>query len=81
MTDHEAIRQAYPSIISSEQLRLILHVSKRRCVWLMKNNIPHTDNGRVMSREWLIDFFCGKAMRIVRKNEWHLELLRAEEYE
>lgn len=172
MTDPEAIRKAYPPIISSEQLRILLHVSKRRCVWLMKNYIPHTDNGaktrrytirledaisfikeyerspdsfaapigqfnskpfimpkvdietlrlnlenewfdaplildpvtvsrlthysdtavnhwldkgklssvltqngRVTSREWLIDFFCGKAMRIVRKNEWHIEML------
>jgi hypothetical protein len=45
MTDPNAIRQAYPPIISSEQLRILLHVSKRRCVWLMKNYIPHTDNG------------------------------------
>ena len=45
MTDPEAIRQAYPPIISSEQLRILLHVSKRRCVWLMQNYIPHTDNG------------------------------------
>jgi len=176
MTDPEAIRQAYPPIISSEQLRLILHISKRKCVWLMQNYIPHTDNGaktrrytirledaisfikeyerspdryaapagqfnskpcittkvdtvalrlkledewynvpdildpvtvssltcysdnavnrwldkgilgsaltqngRVTSKAWLIDFLCGKGMRITKKNEWHRELLRSAE--
>lgn len=176
MTDPEKLRREYPEIISSEQLRLILHVSKRRCVWLMKNYIPHTDNGsktrrytirlddaiafllalerspesfeapvgqfnskpftmpsvdpeslglvledewynvpemldpvtvsrlthysdnavnrwlekgwlrsaltqngRVTSRKWLIDFLCGKGMRIVKKNEWHRELLKSAE--
>ena len=178
MTDPEAIRQAYPPIISSEQLRILLHVSKRRCVWLMKNYIPHTDNGaktrrytirledaisfikeyegspdryaapvgqfnskpcippkvdtgalrlaledewysipdllnpatvsrlthysdtavnhwldkgilrsaltqngRVTSKVWLIEFLCGKGMRIAKKNEWHRELLRSAVYE
>ena len=176
MTDPNAIRQAYPPIISSEQLRLLLHVSKRRCVWLMQNYIPHTDNGaktrrytirledaisfiieyelspdsfaappgrftskpyippnvdidalrliledewynipdlldpvtvsrltnysdtavnhwidkgtlrsaltqtgRVTSKAWLIDFFCGNGMRKKKKNEWHRELLRSAE--
>lgn len=178
MTDPEKLRREYPEIISSEQLRLILHVSKRRCVWLMKNYIPHTDNGsktrrytirlddaiafllalerspesfeapvgqfnskpftmpsvdpeslrlvledewcsihdildpvtvssltcysdtsvnrwldkgilrsalaqngRVTSKAWLIDFFCGNGMRIAKKNEWHRELLRSAVYE
>ena len=178
MTDLDAIRQEYPPIISSEQLRLILHVSKRRCVWLMQNYIPHTDNGaksrrytirledaisfiieyersrdsftapsgqftskpcitpnidseklrliledewynipnllahatvsrltnysgtavnhwldkgtlrsaltqngRVTSKAWLIEFLCGKGMRIAKKNEWHRELMRSAEYE
>ena len=173
MTDPEKLRREYPEIISSEQLRLILHVSKRRCVWLMKNYIPHTDNGaktrrytirledaisfikeyerspdsfaappgqftskpyippnvdiealrltledewynipelldpvtvsrmtcysdtsvnrwldkgtlrsaltqtgRVTSKAWLIDFLCGKGMRITKKNEWHLSVLK-----
>ena len=178
MTDPDRLCAEYPEIISSEQLRLILHVSKRKCVWLMKNYIPHTDNGaktrrytirledaisfikeyerfpdryvapagqfnskpfitpkvdtealrlaledewysipdildpvtvsrltcysdsavnrwldkgilgsaltqngRVTSKAWLIDFFCGKGMRITKKNEWHRELLRSAVYE
>ena len=178
MTDPNAIRQAYPPIISSEQLRILLHVSKRKCVWLMKNYIPHTDNGartrrytirledaisfiteherspdsfaapagqfnskpcippkvdtaalrlaledewyhipdllnpatvsrlthysdtavnhwldkgtlrsaftqngRITSKAWLIEFLCGKGMRIVKKNEWHRKLLMSAEYE
>jgi len=40
-----------------------------------------TKNGRVTSREWLIDFFCGKAMRIVSKNEWHIEMLKSVDYQ
>lgn len=178
MTDPDRLRIEYPEIISSEQLRLILHVSKRRCVWLMQNYIPHTDNGaktrrytiriedaisfikeyerspdsfaapagqfnskpcittkvdiealrlaledewynipdildtvtvsrltcysnnavnhwldkgtlrsaltqngRVTSKAWLIDFLCGQGMRIVKKNEWPTELLKAVDYE
>lgn len=53
MIDLNTIKQEYPPIISSEQLRKLLHVSKRRCVWLMKNYIPHTDNGN-MSRRYTI---------------------------
>lgn len=46
----DTIRQDYPDTISSEQLRKLLHVSKRRCVWLMKHYIPYTDNGNKTRR-------------------------------
>lgn len=172
MIDAKAIRRKYPDTISSEQLRKLLHISKRRCVWLLKHYIPHRDNGgktrryaikledairfmtdfeqsperyttpdgqfsskpyilpavnpgylrltledewfdvpdlldteticsltgysdnavnnwlekgklrsaltqngRVTSKAWLIDFFCGKGMRIVKKSEKHIHML------
>lgn len=177
MIDIGSIREKYPPTISSEQLRKLLHVSRRRCVWLLKHHIPHSDTGkktrrytidletaisfikeyerspdryaapagqfnskpcittkvdiealrlkledewynvpdildpvtvssltcysnsavnrwldkgtlrfaltqtgRVTSKAWLIDFLCGKGMMIVKKNEWHRELLKSAEY-
>ena len=49
--------------------------------WLDKGILGSaiTQNGRVTSKAWLIDFFCGKGMRITKKNEWHRELLRSAE--
>ena len=46
--------------------------------WLDKGILGSalTQNGRVTSKAWLIDFFCGKGMRIVKKNEWHLSVLK-----
>lgn len=39
------IKEQYPPIVSSEQLRKILHISKRKCVWMLKNGfIPYHDN-------------------------------------
>ena len=54
MVDYEFIRQNYPPVISSEQLRKILHVSRRRCIWLLKHYIPHNDNGN-QTRRYTID--------------------------
>ncbi len=172
MNNYDRIRREYPPVISGEQLRKLLHISKRRCVWLLKHYIPHRDNGgktrryaikledairfmtdfeqsperyttpdgqfsskpyilpavnpgylrltledewfdvpdlldteticsltgysdnavnnwlekgklrsaltqngRVTSKTWLIEFFCGKGMRIVKKSEKHIHML------
>ena len=50
--------------------------------WLDKGILRSAlaQNGRVTSKAWLIDFLCGKGMRIAKKNEWHRELLKSAEY-
>ena len=47
--------------------------------WLEKGTMRSavTQNGRVTSKEWLIEYLCGEGMRIARKNEWHLKILKA----
>lgn len=44
MNDYSYLRNEFPEVISGEQLRQILHVSKRKCAWLLNNGfIPCTD--------------------------------------
>ena len=45
MSDYSYLYDEFPEVISGEQLRRILHVSKRKCAWLLQNGaIPCTDN-------------------------------------
>ena len=45
MSDYSYLYDEFPEIISGEQLRRILHVSKRKCAWLLQSRaIPCTDN-------------------------------------
>ena len=45
------IKEQYPPIVSSEQLRKILHISKRKCVWMLRNGfIPYHDNHKKACR-------------------------------
>jgi len=45
MSDYSYLKERYPEILSSEQLRQILHISKRKCVWMLQNGwIPCIDN-------------------------------------
>ena len=45
--------------------------------WLDKGTLCSalTQNSRVTSKAWLIDFICGKGMSRVKKNEWYQALL------
>jgi len=55
MSDLNYLRSEYPSIISSEQLRKILHVSKRKCAWMLQTGIiPCTDTHK-RSRRYRIE--------------------------
>lgn len=55
MNDYAFLRKEYPPIISSEQLRKILHVSKRKCVWMLQTGlIPCTDTHK-KSRRYQIE--------------------------
>ena len=45
MNDYSFLHDEFPDIILGEHLRQILHVSKRKCAWLLNNGIiPCTDN-------------------------------------
>ena len=45
MNDYSYLHEEFPEVISGEQLRQILHVSKRKCAWLLNNGIiPCTDS-------------------------------------
>ena len=45
MNDYSYLRDEFPEVISGEQLRQILHISKRKCAWLLNNGIiPCTDS-------------------------------------
>ena len=45
MSDYSYLYDEFPEVISGEQLRRILHVSKRKCAWLLQSGaIPCTDN-------------------------------------
>lgn len=47
MNDYNFLYDNFPVIISDEQLRKILHISKRRCAYLLKSGvIPCIDTGQ-----------------------------------
>ena len=47
MSDYSYLYDEFPEVISGEQLRKILHVSKRKCAWLLNNGIiPCTDSSQ-----------------------------------
>ena len=45
MSNYSYLYDEFPELISGEQLRKILHISKRKCAWLLQSGvIPCTDN-------------------------------------
>jgi hypothetical protein len=45
MSDYSYLYDEFPEVLSGEQLRKILHISKRKCAWLLQSGaIPCTDN-------------------------------------
>ena len=45
MNDYSYLYDEFPDVISGEQLRKILHISKRKCAWLLHSGaIPCTDS-------------------------------------
>lgn len=54
MNDYNFLYDNFPEIISGEQLRKILHISKRRCAYLLKSGvIPCTDTGQKSRRYYI----------------------------
>ena len=45
--DRDIIRQTYPEYVTVEQMAKILHLSKRKCSWMLQNGIlPCKDSGK-----------------------------------
>ena len=45
--DRDIIRQTYPEYVTVEQTAKILHLSKRKCSWMLQNGIlPCKDSGK-----------------------------------
>lgn len=66
--------------LSADQTRQLLHISKRKCAWMLRNGIiPCTVSGKkthCYRRDWLIDFMCGFGWRIIRKSKKHKEIIK-----
>lgn len=50
----EEIRRNYPSIISLEQVRCILHISKRKAAWLLQNGHIGCTIGEKKTRQYSV---------------------------
>lgn len=54
MNDYSFLHNEFPEVISGEQLRQILHVSKRKCAWLLNNGIIPCDDNYQNSHRYTI---------------------------
>lgn len=57
MTDERKalLRQQYPSPLCLDQVRIMLHISKRKASWMLNNNIiPCVNNGK-QTRQYKVD--------------------------
>ena len=50
----EEIRRNYPSILSLEQVRCILHISKRKAAWLLQNGHIGCTIGEKKTRQYSV---------------------------
>ena len=47
MSDANNLKEKYPDVVTLEALKQILHVSKRRCAWMLANGIiPCSNTGK-----------------------------------
>ena len=54
MTANEII-SAYPETINSEQLRIILGISKRKCAWMLQNGVIPCKDTEKKTRRYTIE--------------------------
>ena len=46
-SDFSYLRDHYPAEVTSDQVRQMLHISKRKCAWMLQNGwIRCEDNGK-----------------------------------
>ena len=54
MTANEIV-SAYPKTINSEQLRIILGISKRKCAWMLQNGVIPCNDTKKKTRRYTIE--------------------------
>lgn len=65
------LRKEYPPVISSEQMRVILRISKRKAAWMLKNGfVKYKDNGKCTRR---YSIRLDDLIEYIRKSDAHPE--------
>ena len=54
MTANEIV-SAYPKTINSEQLRIILGISKRKCAWMLQNGVIPCKDSKKKTRRYTVE--------------------------
>lgn len=54
MSNYSYLYDEFPEVISGEQLRQILHVSKRKCAWLLNNGIIPCNDSYQKTRRYAV---------------------------
>ena len=54
ITIKEEIRNKYPEVLSLEQVRTILHISKRKTAWMLQNGIIRCEISQKKTRQYRI---------------------------
>ena len=50
----EEIRNKYPEVLSLEQVRTILHISKRKTAWMLQNGIIRCETSEKQTRQYRV---------------------------
>lgn len=54
ITIREEIRNKYPEVLSLEQVRTILHISKRKTAWMLQNGIIRCETSEKQTRQYRV---------------------------
>ena len=52
ITDREKVRRSYHDTLSLEDVRRILHISKRKAAWMLQNRIIKCENGQKKTKQY-----------------------------
>ena len=52
ITDREKVRRSYPDTLSLEDVRSILHISKRKAAWMLQNGIIKCEIGQKKTKQY-----------------------------
>ena len=74
--EKKALRAQYPKKLTLDNVRCILHISKRKASWLLANDYIKCKNNGKKTRQYSIKFFVNHGHRIIRKSDVHLRLLQ-----
>ena len=74
-SDFSYLRDHYPQEVTSDQVRQMLHISKRKCAWMLQNGfIRCQDNGK-KTRRYTI--YLEDVIAFAEDRERHPEKIRA----